>query len=225
MSGEEVLIFARDLFLENENIANINGRLKLKGSERVNAHMLASWYYNYMVANRVEPSKIDNVITWVDFMNENYVREYMGHHFLVAEEVPYVPWADQMKCSKNNRLIEQTRSDGKYPKLKLESAIEDRRDPETGEIIIRNAWKPVRIFMPSRPWRHPSAKGPVPKLLQRQQQNAGMRLIDKDDRGSLYDWELLSKPHRKYDMSKFLINEDRRKRIAARGPSAPEYLW
>lgn len=224
MADTEVNIFARELFLENENIATINGRLKLRGRERVNKNMLASWYDDYMRANKIEAAKIDDVITWVDYMTEAYVREYRGHHFVVAEEIPYLPWGDQMKCNKNNRIIEQTRADCKYPKLKLESVIEDQRD-ENGNIVIRNAWKPIRVFMPVRPWRHPSSKGPVPLLLQKQQQNAGMRLIDKNDRGSLYDWELLSRPHPKYDMKRFLINEDRRTRIAASGPSAPEYLW
>jgi hypothetical protein len=229
MSEHDSMMIARDLFLARENIAGLSGRLKLKGDERLTKQQLANWYDAFMTKHRVEASKIDNVITWMHYMTEEYIRGYMGHHCIESEDVPYLPYQGDVRGAMNNKLIEQTRSDGKFPKFKLESAIEDRRD-ENGNIVIRNLWRPERMFQPVNSWRHPGSKGksrgPVSKLLQRQQQNAGSRLYDKEYAGeTLNNWEPLHRKHTKRDMSIFLINEDRRTKIAARGPSSPEFLW
>lgn len=225
MSEYDSMIVARDLFLAKENRASLNGLLKLSKGERLTKQQFAGWYDDHMQKYRIETSKIDNVIVWQDYMNQNYIREYRGHHCITESEIPYLAF-DTPSGEKevNHRLIEQTQPDGKFPKFKLESAIEDRRDPETGEIIIRNAHKVIRMFQPARPWRHPGAKGPVSSLLKGQSQN-GSRLIDRDYRGSLYDFELLSRKHTPRPMDMFLINEDRRTKIAARSKSSPEYLW
>lgn len=229
MSEHDSMILARNLFLARENIACVSGRLKLKKDEQLNKYQLSEWYDAFMTKHRVEASKIDNVITWMQYMTEEYIRAYMGHHNITSEEIPYLPFDTHEPKEVNKRQIEQTRSDGKFPRFKIDSVIEDRRD-ENGDIVIRNAWKPNRIFQRVNGWRHPGAtgknRGPVSKLVQRQQQNAGSRLYDKDYAGeTLNNWEPLRRPHTKRDMSIFLINEDRRTKIASRGPSAPEYLW
>jgi hypothetical protein len=222
------MIVAKELFLSAENRASICGRVKLTNGDKVTKKQLSIWYDAFMIKHRIEPSKIDDVVIWQGYMTEEYIKGHIAYHGIASAEVPYLPYDTTGPREMNNK-IDRSEAGGKYPKFKLESVIEDRRD-ENGDIVIRNAWKPIRMFQPANNWRHPGSKGisrgPVSKLLQRQQQNGGMRLIDKETAGeTLNNWEPLARPHTKRDMSEFLINEDRRSRIAANGPSSPEYLW
>jgi hypothetical protein len=222
MSETKVTIFARDLFTSNENIATINGALKLRGSYKSDKNYILLWYDNFMREKRIEPCKIDNAITWSQYMTDEYVREYKGHHFMDQAEVPYLPF-DNSVGELSNKIVKSRPGNGKFPKFKLESAIEDRRD-ENGDIVIRYEHKPVRIFQTARPWRHPSATGPVPKLLQLQQRN-GWRNIDRDYTGSLDTRSLESRPHVKRDLKPFMINEDKLgfKTVGIVKPT--EYWW
>jgi hypothetical protein len=221
MTETRVMIFARDLFASNGNMATINGSLNLRGPDRIQKSDILCWYDRFMKAKSIEVEKIDNAVTWSRYMTDEYIRGYKGHHFLDQAEVPYLPF-DSNDKEKSDRII-QSRPGSKFPKFNLESAIEDRRD-ENGDIIIRNAHKPISMFQKARPWRHPSASGPVPKLLQLQQRN-GWRNVDKDHTGSLDTRVLVGRPHTKRDLTPFMINEKKRG-FKTPGIEPPtEYWW
>ena len=197
MSEYDSQLCARGLFLARENISHINGRLNFAGSKKIRKHQLSSWYDGYMRQNRLDKKEIENVITWQQFMTENYIREFKGFHTVTSEEVPFLPFAENGE--RNKELIQQTRSDGKYPKFKLPSAIEDRRD-ENGNIVIRDAHRPVHMFANTQKQNKRFGKTPHSFYMN------GSRLIDWEDRGSLYDWEILHRQHTKRDMSIFMTH-------------------
>jgi hypothetical protein len=221
MSETNVRIFSRDLFLSSENIATINSSLNLHNVCKINCVDLIKWYDSFIILKQIECSKIDNAVIWSQYMTEEFIKKYKGDNFLSQAEVPYLPF-DGAKHGGYDKSI-QTRSDGKFPKFNLKSAIEDKRD-ENGSIVIRNPPAQKNIYTTARPWRHPTATGPVPKLLQLQQRN-GWRNMDKEYTGTLNTRQLVNRDHTKRDLSPFLIREDQKKVKKAGIASPVEYWW
>lgn len=207
MMGQQTLteseICSRGLFVSGDNRSYINGRLKLRGNRRVQKKQLCRWYDQYMKQMRIENKYIENPITWQEFMTENYIRQYTGVNPVYSEDIPYVPWDTNNCKQKNNNLIRQSRADGKFPKFHIESAIEDKRD-KCGNIVIRNAHTTNRMYLPARPWRF---KENVPQYQKTFGAN-GSKLIDREQRGTLYDYELLGRAHTPRDMSIFYSNDN-----------------
>jgi hypothetical protein len=197
MSGD----VAREVFLSDENISWINGSLHLCEGRRVRRAQLASWYDAYMCYKDIEPSKIDDFMTWCNFMNENYLREYRGHHILEQAKAPFLPF-DGIALPQSKR-IQHTSASGKHPKFVIESAVKDGVDGD-GRPVVQDVQQEVRMFLPVRPWRFGR---PIPLWRVQQSQN-GSRLIDRDYSGTLYDWELLGRPHTKRDMSIFYTTQN-----------------
>lgn len=201
MSEHDSKLASRNIFISPGNVAWVNGRLKLRGPKRVRWQQMAGWFDAYMTQWRVDRDKIENVITWVQFMNENYIREYRGFHALETNDIPFMPWNED--GPRNKDLISHTAKSGKFPRLKLESAVEDRIGVN-GAPTVRYRQEPIRMFLPVRPYRY----GRNVPLWRRQQASNGSKLIDWEHRGSLYDWELINRPHTKRNMDIFLTNQN-----------------
>ena len=103
-------------------------------------------------------------------------------------------------------MIKQTMPSGKCPKFKLASAVEDGVD-ENGNIVIHNEWERIHMFQPitgrqGRGWRF----GKNDPRLMRWVAGSG-RNMDMNHQGSLYDWEVLNRPHTKYPMEAFFTRD------------------
>jgi hypothetical protein len=211
MSERDSQLCTRGLFLAMENVSHINSRLRFNGKEKIRKHQLAGWYDEHMRINMFDKKMIENVITWQHFMTENYIREFKGYHTVASEEVPFLPFAENGE--RNQGMIQQTRSDGKYPKFKLQSAVEDKRD-QNGNIVIRNVHATTRMFANTKKQNKRFGKTPHSFYMN------GSRLIDRDDRGSLYDWEPLHRPHTKRDMTIFMTGVNKKE-----VPQMPRYNY
>ena len=192
---------AREIFLADENISWLNGSLHLCGSKRVQRAQLATWYDAFMCRRDIEASKVDNFVSWCHFMNENYLREYRGRHMIEQAQVPFLPF-DGCGRQKSN-LIQQTAPSGRFPKFAIESDLKDGVDND-GRIVAKDVQQEIRMFMPERNWRF----GRNIPLWRVQQSQNGSRLIDRDYEGTLYDWEILGRPHTKRDMNIFLTTQN-----------------
>lgn len=209
-------ISARSLFLEQENIAFIRSALRLPSRQPLTREALAQWYDRYMVDHEVEPNKIEDVRVWADYMTNEFMKYYRGQHNVTSEQVPYLPFdlpagcraSERFACgprhstTSNRPMIVQRGPYGRFPKFCLPSAVEDGLD-ENGEVVIHDAHQTIRIFQPitgpnGAGWRFGKNNPVVMKKIA----GAG-RLHDRDDNGSLYDWELLNRPHTKYPMDQF----------------------
>jgi hypothetical protein len=191
------------MFLENKNVADINGRLQLRGTNRITSDHLAAWYESYMLRHDMRSSEFDNVISMFYLLTDQYVREQRGINGPNSEEVPYMPAfsGNAYNPADTSRTV-QTRKDGKYPAYRIESAVEDMPDA-TGQPVVRNRHNPIRMFLPPRPWRF----GQPISIEGQQAGRIGSHLIDRSDIGSLQSRELLSRKHTPWDMSIFMTDE------------------
>jgi hypothetical protein len=206
-------ISARSLFLEQENISIILDAIRSGGRIRLSPADLGAWYDQFMIKNRIEVDKIEDVRVWADFMTDGFIREWRGQHSVTSEDVPRMPFDDPMgmaEMPENRAMIERPKyTGGRYPKFHLPSAVEDGVD-ETGAPVIHNEHQRIRMFQPlttpggyNDGWRFGKKNPLVAKRI------AGHHswLVDKDDLGSLYDFELLSRKHTPYPMDKFFTKD------------------
>ena len=206
-------ISARSLFLDQENISIILEAIRSGGRVRLSPADLGAWYDQFLIKNRIETDKIEDVRVWAYFMTDGFIREWRGHHSVTSEDVPRLPFDDPMgmaEMPENKAMIERPKSTGgRYPKFHLPSAVEDGVD-ESGQPIIHNEHQRIRMFQPltkngdyNDGWRFGKKNPLVAKRI------AGHHgfLVDKDDIGSLYDFELLSRKHTPYPMDKFFTRD------------------
>jgi hypothetical protein len=109
----------------------------------------------------------------------------------------------------NKAMITKPRRDGRYPKFNLPSAVEDGVGPD-GQPVVHNEWQRIRVFQPltknggyNDGWRFGKKNPVVSKAV------AGLRgaLMDADDQGSLYDFELVGRKHTPYPMEPFFTRD------------------
>lgn len=205
-------ISAKSLFLTPENISYIHDAIRSGGRIRISAADLSSWYDQFMVNNRIEPSKIEDVQVWCDFMTEGFIREFKGQHSVTSEDVPRLPFDDPQHMAEmpeNKAMISRPRAGGRYPKFHLPSAVEDGVGPD-GQPVIHEEHQRIRMFQPltknggyNDGWRFGKKNPLVARKI------AGHRgsLHDKDDIGSLYEFELLSRKHTPYPMEPFFTRD------------------
>jgi len=205
-------ITAKSLFLEPENISYIHDAIRSGGRIRISTEDLCAWYDQFMINNRIEASKIEDVQVWCDFMTEGFIREFRGKHSVTSEDVPYLPFDDSQRMAEmpeNKAMISKPRAGGRYPKFNLPSAVEDGVGPD-GHPVIHEEHQRIRIFQPltknggfNDGWRFGKKNPLVAKRI------AGHYswLVDKDDQGSLYEFELLSRKHTPYPMDKFFTRD------------------
>jgi hypothetical protein len=202
-------ISARSLFVAPENIAMIKDALRMRRSHNITSAMLADWYDRYMMAHRIEPSKIDDVRIWCDHVTDQFIRHWAGLHNVSAEQVPYLPFdtvTDRFggpEMHVNKPMISSRQPSGRFPRFNLPSAVEDGVD-ENGEIIVHNEHATIRMFQPvtgtqGRGWRFGKND---PRTMKWVAPRAG-ELLDRGDNGTLYDWELLNRRHTPYPMEQY----------------------
>lgn len=205
-------ISARSMFLDQRNIAYIYDAIRSGGRIQIPKEDLAAWYDNFMKTNRIEVEKIEDVQVWCDFMTEGFIREFRGKHSVTSEDVPYLPFDDPMgmaEMPENKAMISKPRSDGRFPKFNIPSAVEDGVGPD-GHPVIHDEHQRIRIFQPltkdggyNDGWRFGKKNPLVAKRI------AGHRgdLMDKDDLGSLYEFELVGRKHTPYPMDQFFTRD------------------
>jgi hypothetical protein len=146
-------ITARELFATQENIAFLRSALRIPYAQRLTADMLTRWYDGYMIAHEVEPSKIEDVQVWADYMTNEFIKAWRGKYNVTAEQVPFLPYdLPTAECSEaempaNWTMIKQRGPYGRFPKFTLPSAVEDGVAPD-GSVVIHNEHQTVRIFQP-----------------------------------------------------------------------------
>lgn len=206
-------ISARSLFLDQENVSIILEAIRSGGRIKLSTADLGSWYDQFMIKNRIEVDKIEDVRVWADFMTDGFIREWRGRHSVTSEDVPRLPFDDPMgmaEMPENKAMIERPKSTGgRYPKFHLPSAVEDGVG-EDGLPVVHNEHQRIRMFQPltkngdyNDGWRFGKKNPLVAKRI------AGHHswLVDKDDLGSLTDFELLSRKHTPYPMDKFFTRD------------------
>lgn len=206
-------ITGKSLFLEKDNVAYILDMIRSGGRIKIERDQLALWYDNFMVKNNIEASKIEDVQIWADFVTEGFIREWRGRHCVSSEDVPYMPFDDPERMAempKNEKLIERPKErGGRFPKFHIPSAVEDGVGAD-GRPVIHEEYQPIRIFQPltknggfNDGWRF-GKKNPI--VAKRIAGHHGF-LVDKDDLGSLYDWEKINRKHTPYPMEQFFTRD------------------
>lgn len=194
---------SRGMFLSIENVASINGRLRLRGSDRYGKEYMKGWWIDYMASHRIERAKIDNVMEFKHMMTDIFVQKHAAANVLHHEEVPYVPWA--VGGAHDTARIHNGAATGRWPKYKIQSMVEDMPDSH-GQSVVRKCHQPIRmVYQPRQMWHGGKAVPDRQTIWSR----GNLRLIDKDEVASgLTTFELLNRQHTVRDVQPYLTNEN-----------------
>lgn len=201
MSERDSQLSTRELFVDQENRAFINDQLKLRGKNQLSRAWLGRWFDDYLKKHDMRLWGVENLITVRDMMTDTLLSEYRGAHYLHCGEVPYHPALEGKGLPMNKEMIHQGSKYGKFPKFMIKSAVEDMPNMD-GQPVVRNVHDPVRISLKPGLWRFGRAVPAYQQWIQRK----GMRLVDKEDLGSLHTFELLGRKHTPRDMSIYMTN-------------------